>query len=128
MFFAIPVDGLKQHGMNGPPPAKLVAANVAPTTVSAVVTPRRRTANLFIARSPSIRVVPKVCTADRTYVSLCEISTVSAKDSRFREVGAQNQRSGGQYTNMTGPMRLERGTVPQMRESHELARSSPMKK
>src|SRR5581483_8814381 len=28
----------------------------------------------------------------------------------------------------TGPMRLERGTVPHVRESHELARSSPMKK
>ena len=37
-------------------------------------------------------------------------------------------RFGGKYVRITRPMMLERGTVPQVRESQENARLSPMKK
>ena len=37
-------------------------------------------------------------------------------------------RSGGQYVARTGPIRLERATDPQVRESHESFRLSPSRK
>ena len=39
-----------------------------------------------------------------------------------------DKRFGGQYVSVTGPIRLLRGTVPQVRESHECMRLSPMTK
>ena len=45
---ALSVCRLMQHGMNGPPAAKLVVANVAPSAVTPVVTPPRRSKNLLM--------------------------------------------------------------------------------
>jgi hypothetical protein len=40
----------------------------------------------------------------------------------------KDMRLGGQYVTSTGPMRLLRGTVPHVRESHECVRLSPRTK
>lgn len=51
---AAPVAGLKQHGMNGPPEAKLVPARTPPITVKIVVSPRSRVPHLLTVTSSSL--------------------------------------------------------------------------
>jgi hypothetical protein len=53
MWFAVPDAGLKQHGMNGPPDAKLVPAKTAPIAIRTVMTPRSRIPYRFISEPPS---------------------------------------------------------------------------
>jgi len=54
MLCAAPDVGLKQHGMNGPPAAKLEPARTAPSAISTVVRPRSRRPNLFITDPPVV--------------------------------------------------------------------------
>jgi hypothetical protein len=89
MLCVVPV---KQHGMKGPPDARLVPANTAASPVSTVVTPIRRRANFLNFRLLGYSLPPEAATRTDRAAIHGRCPDKEGKDSRFREARSEDRR------------------------------------